>query len=188
MADQAAVTREVIFDADSMREALRAMAARLLASARADQISLVGIQRRGVPLAQRLRQELAPTNPEGIPLGILDITLYRDDLSSLGPQPIVGPTHIPFDVDGHTIVLVDDVLFTGRTVRAALEALLAFGRPRAVRLAVLVDRGHREIPIQADVAGFTVETTPGQVVEVHLAEIDGDDGIELVTREEERSP
>ncbi|MBN1475181.1 bifunctional pyr operon transcriptional regulator/uracil phosphoribosyltransferase PyrR [Candidatus Sumerlaeota bacterium] len=146
-----------------------------------DDLALVGIRRRGVPLAQRLQHLLSPSRPDAIPLGQLDITLYRDDLSSLGPQPIIGPTDLPFDVDGRTIVLVDDVIFTGRTVRAALEALVSYGRPHAVRLAVLVDRGHREYPIQPDAVGLRVETDPNQVIEVRLTETDGQECVDLLT-------
>ncbi len=185
MGDFAIGSRETLRDGQGLNEAIAQMAEAIGTAGRLDNLALVGIQRRGVPLAERLRGAMGPEAAERVPLGRLDITLYRDDLSSLGPQPIVGPTAIPFDVAGREIVLVDDVLFTGRTVRAALDALLAHGRPAAVRLAVLVDRGWRELPIQADVAGLRVETTLRQVVEVSLRETDGDDRIELCTRRQE---
>lgn len=177
------IAREMLLDAAGLRRAIESMAAQLRALlADGEDAELVGILRRGVPLAERLRAALAPTRPDQFPLGKIDITLYRDDLSTLGPQPIVGPTHLPFTIDGRTVVLVDDVIYTGRTVRAALEAVIAYGRPRAVRLAALVDRGHREYPIQPDIVGHRVQTTPNQIVEVHLTEIDGDERVDLLTR------
>jgi pyrimidine operon attenuation protein/uracil phosphoribosyltransferase len=176
-------TRELLLDAAGIERAIREMAERLREIvAPGDEVALVGIVRRGVPLAERLRAALRPERPEQCPIGKIDITLYRDDLSTLGPQPIVGPTHLPFVVDGRTVVLVDDVLFTGRTVRAALQAIVDYGRPSAVRLATLVDRGHREYPIQADIVGHRVETIRSQMVEVRLMEIDGEERVDLVTR------
>jgi len=144
-------------------------------------VAIVGVRTRGRVVAERLRAALSPGDPERIPFGILDITLYRDDLSTLAQQPLVGPTDLPFDVDGKLIFLADDVIYTGRTVRAALEALTAFGRPRAVRLAALVDRGHREYPIQPDVTGLAVKTTNEQIIQVRFEETDGEDAIVLVT-------
>jgi pyrimidine operon attenuation protein/uracil phosphoribosyltransferase len=140
---------------------------------------LVGIQRRGVPLAQRIAAAIRDHEGVDIAVGALDITVYRDDRSTAPRQPAVGGTSLPFDVDGLTIVLVDDVLFTGRTIRAALDALMDVGRPAAVRLAVLVDRGHRELPIRADHVGKNVPTSRDETVRVHLAEVDGDDGVEI---------
>lgn len=140
---------------------------------------LVGIQRRGVPLAQRIAAAIAEHEGVEIPVGALDITFYRDDLSMIAQQPVVKGTNLPFDVNGRTIVLVDDVLYTGRTIRAALDALMDFGRPAVVRLAVLVDRGHRELPIRADHVGKNVPTSREESVRVHLAEVDGDDGVEI---------
>jgi pyrimidine operon attenuation protein/uracil phosphoribosyltransferase len=140
---------------------------------------LVGIQRRGVPLAQRIAAAIGEHEGAEIRVGALDITFYRDDLSMIAQQPIVKGTHLPFDLNGLTIVLVDDVLYTGRTIRAALDALMDFGRPAAVRLAVLVDRGHRELPIRADHVGKNVPTSREETVRVHVAEVDGEDGVEI---------
>jgi pyrimidine operon attenuation protein/uracil phosphoribosyltransferase len=143
--------------------------------------AIVGIRTRGLTLARRLHERLAARSPDPLPFGSLDITLYRDDLSTLGPQPVVGRTHLPFAVDGATVYLVDDVIFTGRTTRAAIDALLAYGRPAAIRLAVLVDRGHREYPIHPDVAALRLDTDFNQIVKVHFTEDDGTEGIDLVT-------
>jgi pyrimidine operon attenuation protein/uracil phosphoribosyltransferase len=140
---------------------------------------LVGIQRRGVPLAHRLAVAIAEHEGADIPVGALDITFYRDDLSMIAQQPLVKGTAIPFDLNGRTVVLVDDVLYTGRTIRAAMDALVDFGRPRAIRLAVLVDRGHRELPIRADHVGKNVPTSREEQVHVSLEEIDGEDAVTI---------
>ncbi|MFI5258239.1 MAG: bifunctional pyr operon transcriptional regulator/uracil phosphoribosyltransferase PyrR [Candidatus Limnocylindrales bacterium] len=142
-------------------------------------LTLVGIQRRGVPLAVRLAD--AVEEHEGVrpPVGALDITFYRDDLSLVAQQPIVKGTDLPFDLNGMTIVLVDDVLYTGRTIRAAMDALIDFGRPRAIRLAVLIDRGHRELPIRADHVGKNVPTSREEIVKVHVTEVDGSDEVSI---------
>jgi pyrimidine operon attenuation protein/uracil phosphoribosyltransferase len=140
---------------------------------------LIGIQRRGVPLAQRIAASIAEHEAVELPVGALDITFYRDDLSMVAQQPVVKGTELPIGIDGKTIVLVDDVLYTGRTVRAAMDALVDFGRPQAIRLAVLVDRGHRELPIRADHVGKNVPTSREELVRVHLDEIDGEDGVEI---------
>lgn len=143
---------------------------------------LVGIRRRGVPLAERLRTVLKERAGVEIPLGVLDITLYRDDLSLISPQPLVRGTEIRCDINETRTILVDDVLYTGRTVRAALDALADFGRPRRIELAVLIDRDHRELPIQADHVGERVETEAREQVEVHLQEVDGEDKVILIRR------
>jgi len=143
---------------------------------------LVGIQRRGVPLARRIAQSIAEHEGAEVPVGALDITFYRDDLSLVAQQPLVKGTDLPFDLNESTIVLVDDVLYTGRTIRAAMDALVDFGRPRAIRLAVLVDRGHRELPIRADHVGKNVPTSREEIVRVHLAEVDGEDGVDIERR------
>ncbi len=147
---------------------------------------LIGIQRRGVPLAERIAAGILEHENVEVPVGALDITFYRDDLSLIAQQPVVKGTELPFDLNGRTVVLVDDVLYTGRTIRAAMDALVDFGRPQAIRLAVLVDRGHRELPIRADHVGKNVPTSREELVQVQLEEIDGADGVEI-TRIEERA-
>ena len=144
-----------------------------------DGLVLVGIQRRGVPLAHRVADAIREHEGVEVPVGALDITFYRDDLSLIAQQPIVKGTQIPFDLNGSTVVLVDDVLFTGRTIRAAMDALIDFGRPQAIRLAVLVDRGHRELPIRADHVGKNVPTSREEMVRVLLLETDGEDAVEI---------
>jgi pyrimidine operon attenuation protein/uracil phosphoribosyltransferase len=140
---------------------------------------LVGIQRRGVELAARLRALIAQSEGVQVPWGKLDITLYRDDLQTVGPRPVVGETSLP-DLDGRTVAIVDDVLYTGRTVRAALDECSDFGRPRRILLCVLIDRGGRELPIQADIVGRKVTAGPGDRVDVLVSELDGRDAVELV--------
>jgi pyrimidine operon attenuation protein/uracil phosphoribosyltransferase len=147
-----------------------------------EQLALVGIRRRGVPLARRLAQNIAAILGREVPVGSLDITLYRDDLSTVAPQPVVQASEIPFPVDGRDIVLVDDVLYTGRTTRAAMNGLFDLGRPRRVRLCVLIDRGHRELPIEASFVGRTVQTTEQEIIEVRLHEVDGEERVMLVER------
>jgi pyrimidine operon attenuation protein / uracil phosphoribosyltransferase len=137
-----------------------------------DGLGLVGIRRRGVPIAQRLGKIIARIEKAKVPVGTLDITFYRDDLSTLGPKPVVQEKEIGFEIEDKNIVLVDDVLYTGRTTRAALDALFSHGRPRRVQLCVLIDRGHREIPVEATFVGRNVQTTDTEVIEVKLTEID----------------
>ncbi len=138
-----------------------------------DSILLIGIQRRGVPLAKRIAQEIAKAENKEIPVGILDITFYRDDLSMLSEHPIVNATDIGFNINDKIIILVDDVLYTGRTVRAAIDAIMDLGRPKMIQLATLIDRGHRELPIRADYVGKNVPTSKDELVNVMLSEIDG---------------
>ena len=144
-----------------------------------DGLVLVGIQRRGVPLARRLASAIFEHEGIQLPVGALDITFYRDDLSMLAQQPVVKGTDLPFDITGTTVVLVDDVLYTGRTIRAAMDALMEYGRPHAIRLAVLVDRGHRELPIRADHVGKNVPTSREELVRVRIEEIDGEDAVDI---------
>lgn len=146
-------------------------------------VVLVGIRRRGVPLASRLAAKILEMDGVTVTTGALDITLYRDDLSTVGDRPVVNRTELPGNVTGKTIVLVDDVLYTGRTVRAALDELIDFGRPRRVQLAVLVDRGWRELPIQADYVGKTISTTEREIVKVMLPEFDETEQVVLVELE-----
>jgi pyrimidine operon attenuation protein/uracil phosphoribosyltransferase len=145
----------------------------------ADGVALVGIAARGDDLARRLAAEIARIEGSGVPVGVLDITFYRDDIGMRAEAPEVHETRIDFDITGRTVVLVDDVLFTGRTIRAALDALVDFGRPTAIQLAVLVDRGHRELPIRADFVGKNVPTRKDEQVRVALKELDGEDAVEV---------
>jgi pyrimidine operon attenuation protein/uracil phosphoribosyltransferase len=143
-------------------------------------VVLVGIQRRGVQLADRMAAVIEATEGVRVPRGALDITLYRDDLQTVGPRPVVGKTHLPWAIDGKRLVIVDDVLYTGRTIRAALDELADFGRPARIALAVLVDRGGRELPIHADVVGKRLEVPEGSRVDVLVNELDGEDAVMLV--------
>jgi len=140
-------------------------------------VAIIGIRRRGGPLAQRLALRIEEIEGIKIPVGILDITLYRDDLTTLAQQPQVHRTEVNFDINGKRLVLVDDVLYTGRTVRAALDALIDLGRPECIQLAVLIDRGHRELPIKADFIGKNVPTSRQENIEVYVKELDGKDGV-----------
>jgi pyrimidine operon attenuation protein / uracil phosphoribosyltransferase len=151
-------------------------------SAGAKDLAFIGVRRRGVPLAERLTKSIGNFAQVDVPVGILDITLYRDDLSTVGPQPVVHSTNIDFSVDGRDLVLVDDVLYTGRTIRAAMNGLFDLGRPRRIRLCVLIDRGHRELPVEATFVGRTVETSDTEIVEVRLQEIDNEERVMLVDR------
>jgi pyrimidine operon attenuation protein/uracil phosphoribosyltransferase len=146
-----------------------------------EELALVGIRTRGVPIARRIARAIGEINGHQLPTGALDITLYRDDLMrhAVGPQPLVRRTEIPFSIDDKRILLVDDVLYTGRTIRAALDALIDFGRPKAIQLVVLVDRGHRELPIKADYVGKNLPTSLSQSVQVHLSEVDDRDEVEI---------
>jgi pyrimidine operon attenuation protein/uracil phosphoribosyltransferase len=146
-------------------------------------IGLVGVQTRGVPLARRLAVRLGAIEGKAPPVGVLDINLYRDDLSRIADHPILRRTEIPFDLNGAVVILVDDVLFTGRTVRAALDALMDLGRPRQIQLAVLVDRGHRELPVRADFVGKNLPTAETERVDVGLTETDGEDEVAIVKPE-----
>ena len=170
----------LVIDAVRMSRTLARIAHEIVERNRGvEELAFVGIRTRGVPLARRLAATVNEIAGADVPVGILDITLYRDDLMrhAVGPQPLVRRTEIPFSIDDKRIILVDDVLYTGRTIRSALDALIDFGRPSAIQLAVLVDRGHRELPIRADFVGKNVPTSRTQQVKVRLAEIDGTDEV-----------
>jgi pyrimidine operon attenuation protein/uracil phosphoribosyltransferase len=179
------IEKATILDRDQMRRVIRRMAGEIVERNRGvDKLMLVGIRTRGLPLAEALAAEIQRMEGTEVPLGTLDITLYRDDLSTIAPQPVVKGTHFPVALSGWTIVLCDDVLYTGRTVRAALDHLVDYGRPRAVQLAVLIDRGHRELPIQADVVGETVPTRANEVIEVTFETTDGEERVRILERTE----
>jgi len=145
-------------------------------------LALIGIKRRGVPLAERIANKIYQIEGIKVPVGVLDITLYRDDLSELSERPFVNTTNVPFDVKGKIIILVDDVIYTGRTVRAALDAVIDLGRPKAIQLAVLIDRGHRELPIRPDYVGKNVPTSKEEIIKVKLEEIDGEDCVLILQK------
>jgi pyrimidine operon attenuation protein/uracil phosphoribosyltransferase len=173
--------RTTILDARAIARALRRMAVEVLDLApRAEDLVLIGIQRRGVELAERIAKLIEAEEGVTVSRGALDITLYRDDLETVGPRPVVGETRLPVDLTDRHAVIVDDVLYTGRTIRAALDELADFGRPKRISLCVLVDRGGRELPIQADIVGKAVRTAPGDRVEVQIVELDGVDRVDLV--------
>lgn len=167
-----------ILDAKGIERAITRIAHEIIEHNKTiDGLALVGIRSRGSYLAERLQKIIKDIEKIDIPLGSLDITLYRDDLTELSTQPVVRETSLDFDITGKKIVLVDDVLFTGRTIRCAISALIDFGRPSQIQLAVLVDRGHRELPIKADYVGKNVPTSLNEIVEVKLTEADGDDEV-----------
>jgi pyrimidine operon attenuation protein/uracil phosphoribosyltransferase len=188
-------TRVRVLDAASIDRSLTRIAHEILERNKGlGTIGLVGVQTRGVPLARRLAARLAAIEGAAPLVGLLDINLYRDDLSRIGDHPVLKRTEIPFDLDDAVVILVDDVLFTGRTVRAALDALMDLGRPRHIQLAVLIDRGHRELPVRADFVGKNLPTAETERVDVRLTETDGEDEVVIVkddaggdAREEGRS-
>ena len=170
-----------IMDKAQMERSVHRMAHEIIEQNRGlAKICLVGIRSRGVPLAQRLSEYLRLIEGQEIPVGMLDITLYRDDLSTIAHQPVIKGSQVDFDIEDAVIVLVDDVLFTGRTVRAAIDALMDFGRPRQIQLAVLIDRGHRELPIKADYVGKNVPTSKEEIIKVEFEETDGSDRVCIV--------
>lgn len=175
--------KTTILDAKQMARIVRRMAGEIVEHNRdISQLLLVGIRTRGVPLAEKIATEIERMEGHKMPVGVLDITLYRDDLSTVGPQPQVKGTHLPLPIDDFVVVLCDDVLYTGRTVRAALDELIDFGRPRAVQLAVLVDRGHRELPIQADFVGKKVPTSQNEIIEVSFESTDDTEQVRILER------
>ena len=174
-----------IIDGDGVRRAIMRISHEIVEKNKGtDGLILVGIRRRGVPLAERIQRYIEEFEGIKIPLGVLDITLYRDDLSTIDVQPVVHETDIPINIEGKTVILVDDVLYTGRTIRAALEAVMDRGRPGRVQLAVLVDRGHRELPIRADFVGKNLPTSRREIVAVCLQEVDESEEVLLLERED----
>src|SRR6266542_842553 len=173
--------RSVIMDARALARALQRMAVEVLELNHVTEgLVLIGIQRRGVELAERIAKLIEKDEGVVLPRGAIDITLYRDDLATVGPKPVIGETHLPGDLTGKHAVIVDDVLYTGRTVRAALDELADFGRPRRISLCVLVDRGGRELPIQADIVGKQIKCGPNDRVDVLIEEVDGREEVSLV--------
>jgi len=186
------VSGKVLLDADALSRTLSRIAHEMIeANPDLDEVALVGIQTRGVPLAQRLARLIEERAGAALDLGAVDITFYRDDVTvrggeaPLAPQPLVRATQLDFPLDGRTVILVDDVLYTGRTIRAAIEALFDYGRPARVQLAVLVDRGHRELPIRPDYVGKNLPTSRGERIQVQVVEVDEIDAVLLVSSPEE---
>jgi pyrimidine operon attenuation protein/uracil phosphoribosyltransferase len=180
-----ALTREKgqLMSASEIDRTLVRLAHEVLERSRSlDDLAFIGIRRRGVPLAQRLASKIASLENREVPVGVLDINLYRDDLTTVGVKPVVGATEIPFSVQGKEIILIDDVLYTGRTIRGALDALFDHGRPSRVQLLVLIDRGHRELPIEAQYIGRTVQTSSNEIIEVKFQEIDSIEKVLLVEK------
>ena len=172
------VDKTLLMDGDAIRRSLIRVAHEIVEKNKGSaDLVLVGIRTRGVPLAERLAEEIRRIEATPITFGVLDITLYRDDLSRLGYQPVVRETKIPGNINGKNVILVDDVLYTGRTIRAALDAIMDIGRPQTIQLAVLIDRGHRELPIRADYVGKNVPTSHRETVSVQLGETDGEDRV-----------
>ena len=172
-----------VMDGPAVNRALTRIAHEILErNGGSDRVCLVGIRRRGEPLARQIAHRISDIEGRDVPVGVLDITLYRDDLSPASPSamPQVHPSHVPFAVTGQRVVLVDDVIYTGRTARAAIEAVFSCGRPRSIQLAVLVDRGHRELPIRPDYVGKNLPTSRQELVEVRLPEFDGETGVFLM--------
>lgn len=175
-----------VLDKDGIEKAVKRIAHEILEKNRSsfEKLVLIGIMRRGATLAQRLQEEIRQIEGKTLPLGTMDITLYRDDLTQIAQSPVVHETRVDFDITDQKVILVDDVLFTGRTIRCALDELIDFGRPSAVQLAVLIDRGHRDFPIRADYVGKNLPTSLQEIVQVRLKEVDGLD--EVAIEEEEK--
>ena len=172
--------KATLMTSEEMTRALKRISHQILEKNQgADNIVFLGIRRRGVPLAKVLAGNIRTIEGREVPVGDLDITLYRDDLSEIFPDPVISGSDIPFDINGKDVILVDDVLYTGRTARAALDAASKYGRAATIQLAVLIDRGHRELPIRADYVGKNVPTSKSETVAVHVMEIDGEENVEL---------
>lgn len=175
---------KIVMTPDDIRRTLARIAHEIIEQNKTtSHLILVGMRTRGVPLAKRLAANITNFEKSSIPVGALDISLYRDDLSSLDPQPVVQRTDIPTSIDGKSIVLVDDVLYTGRSTRAAMDALIDLGRPRLIQLAVLIDRGHREMPIRPDYVGKNIPSSRHEEIQVHLVETDGVDEVAIVSQD-----
>jgi pyrimidine operon attenuation protein/uracil phosphoribosyltransferase len=185
-------TKARVMDENDLRRAIVRISHEILErNGGTDNLAIIGIQTRGAFLARRVADAIEAIEGVSVPVGVLDITLYRDDLKTVAEQPVVNESDIPFDVQGKSIVLVDDVLYTGRTVRAALDEIIDFGRPRFVQLAVIIDRGHRELPIRADYVGKNVPTSSSEIIGVRMTEKDGEDGVviqSVVRSERSRKP
>jgi len=181
------VPRKIVMTADDIRRTLVRLAHEIIEQNRSmDHLILVGMRTRGVPLAKRLAANIEAFEKTKVPVGALDFSLYRDDRPSLNQQPVIPHTDIPTSIDGKSIVLVDDVLYTGRSTRAALDALIDLGRPRLMQLAVLVDRGHREMPIRPDYVGKNIPTSRHEEIQVHLVETDGVDEVAIITLDSDK--
>lgn len=177
------IEKRQLMSADEIRRTLERLAHEIVEkTGGAKDLALIGVRRRGIPLAERLARSVRGSSKADVPVGTLDITLYRDDLSTVATQPVVQSSEVSFAVDDRDLLLVDDVLYTGRTVRAAMNGLFDLGRPRRVRLCVLIDRGHRELPVEASFIGRTVETSDSEIVEVRLHEIDKEERVVVMDR------
>ena len=177
--------KAMIMDAKAMNRALLRIAHEIIERNRSiESVALIGIHRRGVPLAQRIAENIKMVEGVSVPMGMIDITMYRDDLSELSQHPVIRKTDIPFEVTGRTIVMVDDVIFTGRTARAAMDAIMDLGRPKCLQLAALIDRGHREFPIRPDFVGKNVPTSHSEVVSVGISGIDEEECVKIYERKE----
>ncbi|MBQ5816321.1 MAG: bifunctional pyr operon transcriptional regulator/uracil phosphoribosyltransferase PyrR [Oscillospiraceae bacterium] len=167
-----------IMDADAVNRALKRISHEIVErNPDFENLCVIGIRRRGVPISERIRDNIKNIEGVDLPIGVLDITLYRDDLSEISVDPVLNESNIPFSIEGKKVILVDDVLFTGRTVRAAIDALFSLGRPSSIQLAILVDRGHRELPIRGDYVGKNIPTAREERVFVKLSDVDGEDGV-----------
>ncbi|MDR3269962.1 MAG: bifunctional pyr operon transcriptional regulator/uracil phosphoribosyltransferase PyrR [Peptococcaceae bacterium] len=178
------IVKSQLMDAQDLRRVITRIAHEIVEKNQGTQeLALIGIRRRGAPLAERIQQTIFEFEQVEVPLGVLDITLYRDDLTFVHEQAIVRETRIPFNIEGKTVILVDDVLFTGRTIRSALDAVIDLGRPQKIQLAVVIDRGHRELPIRADYVGKNVPTSQKEIIAVCVKEIDDIDAVMLLEKE-----
>lgn len=178
------ITKATLMDEANMRRAIMRISHEIIEKNDGlENVCLIGIQRRGVPMAKQIRDNLKSVEGIDVPIGILDITFYRDDLSKLNAHPVVNGTHIPFDINNKKIVLVDDVLYTGRTVRSAIDAIFDMGRPASIELAILIDRGHRELPFRADFIGKNVPTSKHELISVQFDEVDGQNQVLLCEEE-----